>query len=127
MERDLALIREILLRVEQVTDAQGKPDLDIAGYTEQATHYNLDLSLKAGLVEGTGKWLQGRQNYIWAVHGLTWEGHDFLDSVRDKSVWQKAQRRAENAGLQAAQLTVDILKELGKAVIKESLGLGTGS
>ena len=107
-------------------DSQGIPDFDIAGYSEGVIHYNLDLSLKAGLVEGNGKWSQGRRHYVWAVQGLTWEGHDFLDSIRDRSVWQKAQGRAENTGLHAAQLTVDILKELGKSVIKESLGLSPG-
>ena len=126
MERDLSLIREILLRVEQVPDARGRPDLGIAGYSEHTIYYNLDLAMQAGLVRGTGRWLQGRHNYVFSVRGLTWEGHDFLDSVRDISIWEKVQRRAESAGLQATQLTFDIVKELAKAAIKEGLKLGGG-
>ena len=38
MERDLALIREILLRIEQVPNAQGRPDFYIAGYSEEVVH-----------------------------------------------------------------------------------------
>ena len=127
MERDLSLIREILLRIEQIPGPRGTPDLAIDGYTQEEIYHNLDLSIKARLVDGSGRWLQGRKGYVFAVSGLTWEGYDFLDDVRDKSVWQKVLSRAADAGFLGTQLSLDVSKDLAKAIVKEALGLGTGS
>ena len=53
------------------------------------------------------------------VHRLTWDGHEFLDSVRDPTVWAKVTKRLKKVGGFA---TVDVIKTLGIAVIKDQLG-----
>ncbi len=35
----------------------------------------------------------------WALTGLTWDGHDFLDNSRDSKVWQAAKKAAGGLSL----------------------------
>jgi len=58
---------------------------------------------------------------------LTWDGYDFLNNVREKSAWQKVLGRAGAAGFLGTQLSLDVGKDLEKALVKEALGLETGS
>jgi hypothetical protein len=57
------------------------------------------------------------------VSGLTWEGHDFLDAVRDPEVWKRTMDGAGKMG----GWTFGLLKDLGAAylkhVAKERLGI----
>ena len=52
------------------------------------------------------------------IAGLTWRGHDFLDSVRDPEIWRKTKEGATKAG----GFTLDLLMDLAKAIIKAKLG-----
>jgi hypothetical protein len=53
------------------------------------------------------------------VTKLTWEGHEFLDDIKDSSVWESTKARI--AGLPGVALAV--MAELAKAEIKKKLGL----
>ena len=54
--------------------------------------------------------------------GLTWAGHDFLDSVRDPEVWSKTKKGAMAAG----GFTVDLLKDLAKGLVRKQIEDRTG-
>jgi hypothetical protein len=53
---------------------------------------------------------------------LTWQGHDFLDSVRDPKIWAKTKEGA----LAAGGFTVDLLAELAKGFLKKQIEERTG-
>ena len=123
MERDLSLIRELLLRIEGTTSRQDRPDFNIDGCSEIDIDYNLDLAIHAGLVNGRGSWAADIHMYNVTIHGLTWAGHDFLDSVRKPSVWNETQEKAEKAGHKIANMTLEVVQALATSVIKGQLGL----
>ena len=76
--------------------------------------------LEAGLLEKLG---ESRHAKLLHIRGLTWEGHDFLDTVRDPDVWKRTKEGASKMG----GWTFGLLKDLGTAylkhVAKERLGL----
>jgi len=45
---------------------------------------------------------------------LTWEGHDLLDTLRSKPVWERVKKTAQEKGI---ELTFDAVKALGKAAL----------
>lgn len=53
---------------------------------------------------------------------LTWEGHDFVDAVRDNDIWKKTRQGANAAG----GFSVDLLKDLAKGFIKKKISEHTG-
>jgi hypothetical protein len=58
----------------------------------------------------------------YAIKRLTWEGHDFLDSIRDPKIWEKTKKGVEGAG----GFTVDLLKDLAKGFMKKQIEEYTG-
>ena len=53
------------------------------------------------------------------VDGLTWKGHEFLDTIRSKSVWEKIKSAALEKGL---ELTFDTIKKLSVVTLKMIIG-----
>ena len=124
MERDLSLVREILLRIEEKPTRSGRMDLAIDGYPENLIIYNLDLAIQAGFVEGKVRWSADTDTIVsWTVHGLTWEGHEFLNSVRQEEVWKKTQETVEKAGHKIAHVSINVIKEVAVALVKGQMGL----
>lgn len=142
MKRDMELVRSILL------DLEGrKPDLsrkDDFGYEWEkvasdlgadvdALNYHLTLLFEAQLIDGwalrglthpPGKALRLDSDYVFHVvpRHLTWEGHEFLESVRDAEIWKKTKGAASSIG----SFGLDTLKELAKGFIKTKIKDHTG-
>lgn len=55
-----------------------------------AIAYNLGLAIDAGFVNGREA---GGGSFL--LEGLTWSGHDFLDSVRDDEIWRRTKEGGE--------------------------------
>jgi hypothetical protein len=118
MERDLDLVRLLLLEVEKT----GKNDLNIPPspikeFKEDTILYHLLLMKEAGLIEVD--FVKGTTfipKMAW-VHRLTWEGHEFLDAARKDAVWQKAKKWMMDT---VGALTLEGMKIALAEVIKES-------
>jgi hypothetical protein len=118
MTRDMDLIRDLLLRIEADPRLDGlrreRPGPGEFGVTEEnfwQVAYNLTQLIEAGMVIGE----TGMRMPIFTR--LTWEGHDFLDSVRDPKVWHATKERAKKAG----GFTIEILAGIAKDIIKDNL------
>jgi hypothetical protein len=111
------LIRLLLLRSEA-----GEEE-DVAAcekFSIEERGYHVQLLLDAGLVEGEA-FRDGEGRFIGAVVSrITWAGHDFLQSIRDETVWAKAKKHVLIPG---GSWTFDILKEWAKHEMKQKLGL----
>jgi hypothetical protein len=123
MKRDMDLIRDLLFRLESWPMERGdvvavSPDaIATEGHSAHEIEYHLNLLKEARLVDFPTEWEAG-----FYFRALTWEGHDFLDSIRDPKVWAKTKSGAEAAG----GFTVDLLKDLAKGLIKKQIEEYTG-
>jgi Hypothetical protein (DUF2513) len=119
MNRDMDLIRQLLLAVESLDLPQGTTaffeasDIPIEGYTADQVAYNLDLLFDQGFVKGQRGMTQ------FGIAGLTWQGHELLDDIRDPDVWKKTKERTKAV----AGVGVQFLWEIAKAEVKTKLGL----
>ena len=50
---------------------------------------------------------------------LTWQGHDLLDTLRSKPVWERIKTTAKDKGI---ELTFDAVKVLGKMALDAIAG-----
>lgn len=57
-----------------------------------------------------------------AVERMTWDGHEFLETVRDNQVWQKTKGYLKSVG----GVGIDVLKDVAKAVVKDQIKQYTG-
>lgn len=53
---------------------------------------------------------------------LTWQGHELLDTIRSKPVWEKIKSIAQEKGL---DLTFDTVVALGKAAVAWIIAQGS--
>jgi DNA-binding transcriptional ArsR family regulator len=127
VKRDMDLIRELLLKLESlgmragdiVVVSRGDPDVALDGYSADQIDYHLSLLRERGLIECPGDApISGGITF----RRLTWEGHDFLDAVRDPDIWRKTKRGAEAAG----SFTFDLVKDLAKGFVKTKIEEHTG-
>ena len=75
--------------------------------------YHLNLVREAGLTEPYDN--QGMTEFVFS--GMTWQGHDLLDSIRDPVVWSKTKDAAKKVG----GFSVQILTQIATAIIKDGL------
>ncbi len=122
MQRDMDLVRELLLRLETVELPIGAsavidfhdPELSFTGKSPDEVKYHFALLKQVGLV------LPFDRRDLF--QSLSWDGHDFADSVRDPEVWAKAKQGA----LEAKGFTFDLLRDLVKGLIKKKMEDWTG-
>jgi hypothetical protein len=121
MERDMDLIRHLLLFVEKDSLFDGRAmispeipsDFGADHYSLDQVAYHVGLLIEAGLLKGA---VGPVAPY---VSRLTWQGHEFLDDIRDQAIWAKTKERIQ--GLSSVALS--IVGEIAKAEIKKKLGL----
>jgi hypothetical protein len=122
VKRDMDFVRDLLLRIESgEINFEGAPK----AFTGQPLNpeaeklgEHLRLLKQAGFVDVQAESLTG----LIVVSGLSWRGHDFLDSVRDPKIWAKTKSAVESAG----GFTVELMKDLAKGFVKKQIEDRTG-
>lgn len=101
------LIRNILLYVEENgNDKLPTYDIKIDGYTQDEIKYHFKRMLEANLINGSS---------------LTWQGHKYLESIKDKYIWEKVKRDIELKGI--TSVTIEILKDYADRLIRKQLDI----
>lgn len=120
MKRNLELVREILLAVE---NENNEPDewinLKIPSRSPALVSYHVKLLSDAGLLEATD--LSDMSYSHWAPRALTWAGHEFLDAARNDTVWNKAMSTLKD---KAASVPFEIVKAVVIKTCKDFFGVG---
>jgi len=93
MQRDMRLIRAILLAVEQRSKADSGRPLVVEGYDASTVEYHTVLAIDGGLLEADEN--QSNGNITFQPTGLTLEGRSLLRLARDEDTWNRTLRRCE--------------------------------
>lgn len=121
MVRNWDTIRTILLKLEAAQTAHTALTLDqVDGIAPQEVGYHMMLLKEAGLIEANIlKSSTGDGGIATALaRRLTFAGHEFLDQIRDPSLWGKIKSTVKEKGL---DLTFDAIKAAAAALIKTAL------
>ena len=123
MQRNKELIRTLLLAIEKdpkfdgtsiiQVDEPSEFGLEHHSYAELA--YHLNLLIEAGYVLGETT----MQMQMPTISKLTWQGHEFLEDIRDPEIWRTTKDRAKKL----AGLGLGLMWEIAKAEIKAKVGL----
>jgi len=126
MKRDMDMVRELLLRIEELHLPAGtaaflsvtEEPLALPGDDRDSIAYHMRLLMDAGFIDSTKT--QGADSF--GLRGLSWRGHEFLDTIRDPEIWRQTKEAATKAG----GFTVDLLVDLAKGLIKTQIEKYTG-
>jgi hypothetical protein len=96
------LVRRILLAVEQNDAFDGVRSveaLSIDGERYDTVAHHIHIMLQAGLLQATvGASFSKPGEPDWFGIRLTWQGSEFLDAVRNATVWNKVKAALVKAG-----------------------------
>jgi hypothetical protein len=119
MKRDMDLVRDILLKAESIP--AGPPILYRVGEVEDLVLlHHLEMLIEAGLLRGKISRSQGSRGDVIGISGLTWEGHEWIETVRSDRVWDETKATlAANDGA----LTYELAKAVAMRIQRVRLGL----
>jgi len=124
MKRDLDLIREIMLvledKMEYDEDFTSDRLYEIM-QNEILTHaklfYHIELLAEGNFIKIEEYKYMGGRDFI--VNTITSEGQDFLDTIRQKKTWDIVKGKASEIGGSSISLIV----EIGKDYLKKQIGI----
>ncbi|MFH4643571.1 DUF2513 domain-containing protein [Vibrio alginolyticus] len=115
MKRDMTLIREILLSIED-----NDKILPIDGFTPDSIESHAKLLIEAQLIERLSFGIGG---HFATTTKLTWSGHEFIDSIREEHVWDTIKTDFKEAGMSTI---TKVAKDLADSYIKRKIEAITG-
>src|SRR5208283_4814196 len=123
VKRDMDLVRELLLKIEDNPQMDGtrefyyaKPEeMGIEGHSREEVAYHLMLLIEEGYIDGAVTMAHPMQ----VIRRLTNSGHDFLGSISDPGIWEKTKERL--SGLPSVALPV--VAQVALAEFKKHLHL----
>lgn len=114
MKRDMDLIRKIMLRIEEEYTSTAIFNLKVDGYTMEQIAVHCKMMYETGLISDYKAQYAGNSLYSFGVSNLTWEGYEYLDKIRDDSIWKKVKDVAKDKGL---PLAIDTVKQIASVII----------
>jgi hypothetical protein len=119
MQRDMDLIRLMLLTIEAEDHGFAPHPIKIPNYTKEQIGYHAVLLGEAGLADVRDVTSMGSGSPEAMIIRLTWAGHEFLDSARQNKVWNLTKDAIGEIG----GASLDIWIALLSANIKRMLGI----
>ncbi|MCB5725314.1 DUF2513 domain-containing protein [Mitsuokella jalaludinii] len=123
MKRDLDLLRNMLLKMESLDSSHGTVRL----YTfkdlcddEAVLSLHIHLLLDAGFIEATDIVHLDDAVDDFLITRITFDGYDYLDSIRNDSIWNEVKQKISSVG---GSVSLDIVKELGVTLVRQHLGI----
>ena len=114
MKRDMELCRKILFAIEEQYVDTAIFNLKIEDYSIEQIAYHCKLLYEADLISDYKAQYADDHIYLFAVGSLTWEGHDFLDKIREDTIWNRTKDVIVKKGL---PMVMDVVKEVSKSII----------
>jgi hypothetical protein len=124
MQRDMELIREILLYLEQRQTFEEDELVQIDGYDHKVVIYHLILVAQAELIIYDADRSTSTPDRLIRVFpwGLSWHGHEFLEAIRDPEVWRRTKEGAQQIG----NFGIDLITALAKGFVRKQVDKFTG-
>lgn len=128
MERNLDLIRHLMLEIEE-KETPGEYTLRylpeaIKGFEkkygsdyEQVRNKHLYMLIEAKFIEGK-YFKDNANNYTVIPIRITWEGHNYIDSIKNNDVWSEVKSKLKTIG----GFTLPIVQQVAASILTNKLG-----
>lgn len=114
----MELCRLILFKIEEEYKSTALFNIDITGYDKEEIAYHCNLLFDAGLISTYKPNYVDNGLYAFSVGSLTWEGHDFLDKIREDNVWNNTKKKIKENML---PMTLDVVKSVAASIVSTML------
>jgi len=124
MTRDWDVIREILIKLEDSTSPSSILQLsDFPSEQRKIISYHSELLIEAGLINGEMIKTMGRETPEFLITRLTWNGHEFLDTIKNDTVWTKTKKSFNKSGISMSfEIIKSVATDTATTLVKSALG-----
>lgn len=120
MKRDMDLVRKILMLMSE--NEQG-PNIKwtelLPDYTKEQIYHHAHLMAQGDLIDAADASTLSDRLPMAIPTSITWRGHEFIDSLRDPSLWAAAKKNVIGPG---GAVAFTVLLEWAKAEALRRLG-----
>jgi hypothetical protein len=114
MTRDMDLVRKLLVYFDNKPDPGHIEKPLIEGYDDSTIQNHLILMFDAGLLRAEPMRSSTSDRIIRVLpFDLTWQGHEFLEKIKNETLWQRVKETIVNKG---APLTFDVVAKVATDV-----------
>lgn len=124
MRLDHDFVRLLMLDIEASDDPMGPSDNELVklaeknGKTRDELAYTVDKLFEGGFVKNKTFSVSG-MTYIIGPGNLTFQGHEYLDTIRDPKIWKDT----KTAASKVASVSLGMMGQIAVAVLTKTLGL----
>lgn len=120
MKRNLELVRAILLAMEAAPHGFAPEPFTVTGYDQETIGHHVWLMAQGGLLTAADVTAQQDASPTALPGAITWDGHEFLDAVRNDTVWRKLKAQVKDKGL---TVPFSVVQALALKIIEKLAGL----
>ena len=124
MKRDLDLIRQIMLTLEEKMEygknfqsAQLIEVIQDKTLSAEKLAYHIGLLVESDLIRAKEYKYQSGEPTDYLIITITSQGQDFIDTIRQDTTWNKIKEKASNIG----GFTLSLLVDIGKEYLKKQI------
>ena len=116
-------VRDLLLFIEEYSDYDVSidPSSIELNYDHKDVLYAADKLLEANYIDGIKRSFIGSDLPQIAIKSITWDGHLFLDNIRDDTVWGKTKEIAKNFSSMSLSLIGKIASQVIVQMVSSQL------
>lgn len=111
------LIRKILLKTEEGTSGY-IVEFEIENFSNDEVAYHVAKLKEGGYLDAALSKVDAGRYDLAYVKELTFKGHQFLDNIRDDSVWNKVKTKAKEVG---GKVSISILEKIASSTLLDRL------
>lgn len=89
----------------------------LSQYNEDEIYYTVYNLFQVHFIEGKFSLLPSGIPKICEIHNITWNGHQFLNNIRPKSIWDATKAGASKLGIMSISALNVLAMEISKAVV----------
>lgn len=122
MKRDLDLIRDMLIKIEDLTPSKEvtlEDFLDLSSDKDKL-YYHLELITDNNFISYNAIPSMRTRYNLFIIDRLTSQGHDYLDSVRDPEIYKETKSKI---GSLVKSCSLAVFQATAESIIKSHLGI----
>ena len=126
MKRDLDLIREIMLvledKMEYDKNFQSAHLIEVIQdktLSAEKLAYHVGLLVENDFIKAKEYKYQSGEPTDYLINTITSQGQDFIDTIRQDTTWNKIKEKTSNIG----GFTLSLLVDIGKEYLKKQIGI----
>ncbi|KRK79488.1 DUF2513 domain-containing protein [Companilactobacillus nodensis] len=125
MELDYDFVRKTLIECAESEHLQGPTNKEIRNFADEnhvslnELAFTIDKMEEAGFITGKVTY-SGEGPYVILIGNLTWDGNQYLNSIRNPFIWKETKQKLIDKGVTAS---FSVITALATAIAKQKLGL----